>query len=142
MVLATPLRAEAIDCALVAALDAEMESLTGLPAGMPCADVGFGLFGAEGMRSQAGAYYPETGRIELAKDLDLSEAYGQSFLFHELVHAAQARAGVTACEGLLEAEAYRAQSLFQRQAGLSREAAVTGALGAMLGQCAGAEPDY
>lgn len=131
-------------CPLVAALNGELvEATEYLP--VPCPEIGFAaLNGQPGMRSQAGAYFPETGAIELAPDLDLTTAYGQSFLLHELVHAAQFAAGADArapCPAALEAEAYRVQAQFLQQAGLSRDAMLTRMLGEQLGSC-GAEPEY
>jgi hypothetical protein len=110
-----------------------------------CPEIGFtALDGQPGLRSQAGAYFPETGRIELAPDLDLTTTYGQSFLLHELVHAAQFAEGAdrrARCQAALEAEAYQVQAQFLHQAGLTRDALLTRMLGDQLGQC-GAQPDY
>jgi hypothetical protein len=112
---------------------------------VPCPEIGFSaLDGQPGMRSQAGAYFPKTGRIELAPDLDLATAYGQSFLLHEMVHAAQFAEGAdrrARCTEALEAEAYRVQAEFLHAAGLTRDALLTRMLGHQLGTC-GAQPDY
>ncbi len=114
-------------------------------AAIPCPEIGFSaLDGQPGMRSQAGAYFPDSGRIELAPDLDLATAYGQSFLLHEMVHAAQFAEGADSrapCPAALEAEAYRVQADFLQQAGLTRDALLTRMLGDHLGRC-GMRPDY
>lgn len=143
----TPLAAEARAadlCPLVADLNRILTEATDYPA-VPCPEIGFAVLdGQPGMRSQAGAYFPDTGAIELAPDLDLSTAYGQSFLLHEMVHSAQFAAGAdqtAPCPATLEAEAYRVQAQFLHQAGLTREALLTRMLGEQLGSC-GAEPEY
>lgn len=131
-------------CALVAALNRVLTDSTAY-APVPCPEIGFSvLAGAAGLRSQAGAYFPESGRIELAPDLDLTTAYGQSFLLHEMVHAAQFAAGAQGtapCPAALEAEAYRVQADFLLRAGLTRDALLTRMLGEQLGTC-GVAPDY
>jgi hypothetical protein len=136
-------RAEGL-CPLVADLNLVLVDSTGYAA-VPCPDIGFSVLGAQaGMRSQAGAFFPETGRIELAPDLDLDTAYGQSFLLHEMVHAAQFAEGAdrnAPCLAALEAEAYRVQAQFLQQAGLTRDALFTRMLGDQLGTC-GTPPDY
>lgn len=131
-------------CPLVAHLNRNLTDATGYAA-IPCPEIGFSALsaGAE-LRSQAGAYFPDTGRIELAPDLDLDSAYGQSFLLHEMVHAAQFAEGAdldARCPAALEAEAYRVQAQFLHHAGLTRDAMLTGFLGDQLGRC-GAQPDY
>ena len=131
-------------CPLVTDLNRVLVSSTDYSA-IPCPEIGFAaLDGQSGMRSQAGAYFPETGRIELAPDLDLTAAYGQSFLLHEMVHAAQFTEGADSqapCAAALEAEAYRVQAEFLHQAGLTRDALLTRMLGDQLGSCGG-QPDY
>lgn len=131
-------------CPLVTVLNQALVDGTDYRA-VPCPEIGFSaLDGQPGMRSQAGAYFPDSGRIELAPDLDLSTAYGQSFLLHEMVHAAQfgERANETApCPAALEAEAYRVQAQFLQEAGLTRDALLTRMLGEQLGAC-GASPEY
>jgi hypothetical protein len=131
-------------CPLVTDLNQVLVSSTGYAA-IPCPKIGFAaLDGQSGMRSQAGAYFPETGQIELAPDLDLTAAYGQSFLLHEMVHAAQFAEGAdrtASCPAALEAEAYRVQADFLHAAGLTRDALFTRMLGDQLGHC-GAQPDY
>ncbi len=138
-----PIGAEDL-CPLVAKLNTVLETSTSYPS-VPCPKIGFtALDGQSGMRSQAGAYFPETGRIELAPDLDLTTAYGQSFLLHELVHAAQFAEGAdlhARCPAALEAEAYRVQAQFLQDAGLTRDALLTRMLGDQLGIC-GQMPDY
>ncbi len=109
----------------------------------PCPVIGFAALPATGsMRSQAGAYFPETGAIELAPDLDLTTAFGQSYLLHELVHAAQFAAGAhlrAACPAVLENEAYHVQADFLMDAGLHREAGLIRLVASQLGQC---DPEY
>jgi hypothetical protein len=121
----------------VLALDARIVGVTADPPLSSCPAIGRAL-PAGGLRSQAGAFDPVTGRIELAADLDLATPWGQGFLLHELAHAAQARGGRIGrtCEGALEAEAYALQADFLREAGAAREARIVTALGAILGQCA------
>lgn len=92
------------------------------------------------LRSQAGAYFPVTGRIALAADLDLTTAYGRSYLLHELVHAAQHQAGVqhrVRCEAELEREAYALQAAYLRAHGEGREALILSWLAEGLTRCAG-----
>ena len=131
-------------CPLVDALNRTLVDATEYRA-VPCPDIGFlVLDSAPSLRSQAGAYFPDTGRIELAPDLNLTTAYGQSFLLHELVHAAQFAEGantVAPCPAALEAEAYQVQAQFLQEAGLVRDALFTRMLGEQLGSC-GAEPEY
>lgn len=131
-------------CDLVAALNVSLSETTAyLP--ITCPAIGFSVLTAEaGIRSQAGAFFPETGRIELAPDLDLGSAYGQSFLLHEMVHAAQFAEGAdrrARCPAALEAEAYRVQAQFLQATGQTRDALLTRMLGEQLGRC-GAQPDY
>lgn len=131
-------------CDLVAELNSALIANTAYQA-VPCPVIGFSMLPEKGaLRSQAGAYFAETGMIELAPDLDLAGAYGQSFLLHELVHAAQFANGAdhtVACPAALEAEAYRVQAAFLRENALPREALLTWFLADQLGSC-GTEPDY
>jgi hypothetical protein len=131
-------------CPLVADLNLALVTATNY-APVACPEIGFALLeGQPGLRSQAGAYFPDSGRIELAPDLDLTTAYGQSFLLHEMVHAAQfaERADRAArCPAALEAEAYRVQAEFLQEAGLTRDALFTRMLGDQLGTC-GAQAEY
>jgi hypothetical protein len=123
-------------CALALRLDARVVAATGDPPAAGCPAFGAGLPAAAGLRSQAGAFDPATGLIHLAPDIDLATPWGQSVLLHELVHAAQARGGrLAACEGALEAEAYRLQADFLRGEGADREARMVTALAALLGTC-------
>jgi len=126
-------------CPLVADLNAVISQETGY-APPPCPAIGFAALPAAGaLRSQAGAFFPETGAIELAPDLDLTDAFGQSYLLHELVHAAQFANGAQAaarCPAMLEAEAYTVQSDFLRARGLGREAVMMRLLAGQLGTCA------
>lgn len=119
------------------ALDARIVAVTGDPPLPACPDIGRNLPATGGMRSQAGAFNPETWRIDLAPDLDLATPVGQGYLLHELVHHAQARGGRTGrgCVGLLESEAYALQAQFLREVGQTEDARIIGALGALLGQC-------
>jgi len=104
-----------------------------------CPRIGFSALPTTGSpRAQAGAYFPTTGAIELAPDLDLTTPLGQSYLLHELVHAAQFASGAdrhARCPALLEAEAYRVQADFLRQAGLPRDAVLISLLAMHLGAC-------
>lgn len=131
-------------CALAADLEARVAERLGYPPGRECPDVNFALPEGTGLqRSQAGAFDPRTGRIDLDPSLDLTTALGQSYLLHELVHAAQYRAGrqrQVACPAALEAEAYSEQADFLMEAGLQREAILTRAMAAQLGGCE--EPQY
>jgi hypothetical protein len=74
----------------------------------------------------------------LAPDLDTDSALGRSYLLHELVHAAQFRAGrqeEVACEAELEAEAYRVQTAWLRRQGEFREAMLLDWTAEALGRC-------
>jgi hypothetical protein len=138
--LAAPAHAAGPDCALIRSLDQWVSADTGISGGIDCKMVSFGSFDGVALRSQAGAFYPETGRIEVAEGLDLSKPYGQSFLLHELVHAAQARRGPLACEGRLEAEAYGVQARFLKAHGEDDEARAMIAMASLLGSCG--TPEY
>lgn len=130
-------------CELVATLNRVVAEATGYhpPA---CPQIGFAALPAGGaLRSQGGAFFPDTGRIELAPDLDLSTTFGQSYLLHELVHAAQYANGAdkhVTCPAQLEAEAYYLQSDFLRDRNLPREAVLVRLLADHLGHCG--DPDY
>jgi hypothetical protein len=98
------------------------------------------LSSAPALRSQAGAYLPETDRILIAPDLDTESTLGRSYLLHELVHAAQYRAGEhlrVRCEGELEREAYHLQTVWLRQQGEAREALLLDWAADALGRCPG-----
>ncbi len=109
----------------------------------PCPVIGFAQLPRDGgVRSQAGAYFPDTGRIELAADLDLASIFAQSYLLHELVHAAQYADDAdrtAACPAALEAEAYGVQAAFLRQHGLAAEAMTVSILAMQLGACGQAD---
>ncbi len=125
-------------CPLVQDLNLFVASSTGyVPP--PCPQIGFtAVPPAQSLRSQAGAYLPDSGRIELAPDLDLTTIYGQSYLLHELVHAAQYANNAqtrAACPAALEAEAYSVQADFLRQNGLPQEAVLISLLANQLGSC-------
>jgi len=127
---------EPAHCALALRLDARVVAVTGDPPASTCPVIGRALPLGEGLRSQAGAFDPVTHGIEIAPDLDLATAWGQSFLLHELVHFAQARGGrLGACEGVLEAEAYRLQADFLREEGAIDDARTVTALSAIMGGC-------
>ncbi len=132
-----PARADDL-CPLVATLNTWVTRITDHQP-PPCPLIGFtDLAGSTGVRSQAGAYDPQTGSIELAPDLNLSTAYGQSYLLHELVHAAQFASGAdqtALCPAALEAEAYSVQAAFLRQNGLGEEALSITILSMHLGAC-------
>lgn len=122
-------------CTLALDLDARIVAVTGDPPATACPVIGRAL-PEGGLRSQAGAFDQVTQRIEIAPDLDLTTAWGQSFLLHELVHFAQARGNrLNACEGVLEAEAYRMQADFLREKGATKDARTVTALSAILGGC-------
>lgn len=125
-------------CPLVAELNALVVQETGHTP-PPCPRIGFAALSATGaLRSQAGAFFPLTGAIELAPDLDLTAAFGQSYLLHELVHAAQHANGAqktARCPAALEAEAYTVQAAFLRVRGLGREAVMMRLLADQLGAC-------
>lgn len=133
------LAAEDVLCATARKLEAFVAESTAYAPFVTCPDIGLSLpvVGAA-VRSQAGAYLPATGRIELAPDLDLTSPLGQSYLLHELVHAAQYRHGIdrrVACVGVLEAEAYAVQAAFLLRAGLSRDASSMQIVAAQIGHC-------
>jgi hypothetical protein len=114
-----------------------------VPADCPAVDRSDLLESAPALRSQVGAYIPATGRILLAPDLDTESVLGRSYLLHELVHAAQYRAGAESrvrCEAELEREAYHLQTLWLRRQGEGREALVLDWAAGSLGRCAGDAP--
>lgn len=93
-----------------------------IPSGqMPCHCKGLFLYaqpysGYEGLGTRQ-------ARLLLREDVDLSTAYGQSILLHELVHALQAQQGAVASGTrqwhIREREAYRLQYRFMRATGLT-----------------------
>lgn len=129
-------------CPLVQDMNVKITEATGYTP-TTCPRIGFAALPLSGtLRSQAGAYFPATGAIELAPDLDLTTPLGQSYLLHELVHAAQFANGADAqadCPAVLEGEAYRIQADFLREAGLTRDAVLISLMAAHLGQC---DPGY
>lgn len=134
----TTFTAERDLCPLVADLNAVILQQTAhVPP--PCPDIGFAALPAAGaLRSQAGAFFPDSGAIELAPDLDLTDPFGQSYLLHELVHAAQFASGAhlqARCSAMLEAEAYTVQAGFLRARGFGREAMMMTILAGQLGAC-------
>ncbi|GHC43262.1 DUF6647 family protein [Neogemmobacter tilapiae] len=126
-------------CALASKLAAWMAQNSSLPALAACPPIQIGtLPEGDALRAQAGAYDPATGVITLAADLDLGSAYGQSYLLHELAHAAQHQSGLPMhCHGRLEAQAYALQADFLTAKGLARDAAILRVMGQQLGQCPG-----
>jgi hypothetical protein len=132
---ATPL------CDMAADLNRFIATVTDYPARAPCPVVTRGWLtaaGADVPRSQAGAFFPDTGAIEIAADIDLTDPLGQSYLLHELVHHAQYMAGVqhrVRCVAELEREAYAVQAAFLRSHGLGIEAVMVSFLGDMHGSC-------
>lgn len=147
LTLAGPVSAgEAELCDLALRLDGVIVAATGDPALTACPEIGFGVpMAGDLARSQAGAFDPATGQIDLAPDLDLASPQGQSYLLHELVHAAQFRSGRAAgfpCPAALEAEAYALQADFLQGAGDMRQAVLMRLLAGQLGQCGASEPGY
>ena len=128
-------------CRLVAELSAEMTRATGYPPPPGCpdlrrADLSAGSHGD--LPSQAGEFDRESGAIVLSRDLDLADPFARSVLLHELVHAAQIRAGLdreVACLALLEPLAYEVQARYLEARGLDRQASQTRLLGLVLGRC-------
>jgi len=126
---------------MAADLNRFIASVTDYPARAPCPVVTRGWLAAAAddvQRSQAGAFDPGTGAIEIAADIDLNDPLGQSYLVHELVHHAQYMAGVqrrVRCPAHLEREAYAVQAAFLRARGLPVEAVVVAFLGDVHGSC-------
>lgn len=111
-----------------------------VPVDCPMVDRSYLLETAPALRSQVGAFVPATGHILLAGDLDTDTTLGRSYLLHELVHAAQYRAGAqlrVRCEGELELEAYHLQTTWLRHKGEFREAMLLDWAADALGRCAG-----
>ncbi len=133
-------------CTLAQKLEMTVAAATGIPAAPSCPPIGFAIPVEAGLaRSQAGAYHPGSGRIDLAPDLDLNSVVGQSYLLHELVHAAQYRAGKdksVPCPAALEAEAYHVQADFLQAHGLMRDAVMMRMLANQLGTCGAGDLDY
>ncbi len=132
--------AKAAPCEGMADLLAFIADETGYAIPLTCPGVSLSpdLSAALALRSQVGAFVPETGAILLAPDLDTDSALGRSYLLHELVHAAQFRAGrqeEVACEAELEAEAYRVQTAWLRRQGEFREAMLLDWAAEALGRC-------
>lgn len=114
-----------------------------VPLDCPKVEASGGLDSAPALRSQVGAYVPATGHILLASDLDTGTTLGRSYLLHELVHAAQYRAGAETrvrCEAELEREAYHLQTMWLRQNGEPREAMLLSWAAETLGRCPGDAP--
>lgn len=125
-------------CTLVERLNVVVLRDTGYPP-PPCPQIGFAaLARSTTERSQAAAFNPATGAVELAADLDLTAPFGQSYLLHELVHAAQYANGAqtrASCPAALEAQAYTVQADFLRAHDLGREAVLVQMLAWHLGSC-------
>lgn len=128
-------------CDMAADLNRFIATVTDYPSRAPCPVVTRGWLeaaGADVQRSQAGAFYPDTGMIEIAADIDLTDPLGQSYLVHELVHHAQYMAGVqrrVRCPAALEREAYAVQAAFLRSRGLPVQAVMVAFLGDVHGSC-------
>ncbi len=143
---ALPARADT--CPDLRLLEAFITDQTGYSAAPTCQTVHRAKFISTDatLRSQAGGYAPETGRITLARDLDLETVLGKSYLLHELVHAAQYQHGAQTtarCPAALEAEAYAVQAAYLRHMGEPREALLLGFLASPLSQCPGeSAPGY
>lgn len=140
--------AKAAPCDEVADLLVFAAEATGYPIPLICPEISrsSALSAAPALRSQVGAFVPETGQVLLAPDLDTDSILGRSYLLHELVHAAQYRAGRQAevnCEAELESEAYRVQTAWLRRQGEFREAMLLDWAAEALGRCGAAMPmDY
>ncbi len=90
-------------------------------------------------RQVAALYEPARHVISIDETLDLGSPLGRSYLVHELVHALQFAAGRPAevrCFGLLEAEAYRTQARYLKDAGRQADANLHTILGLMQAGCA------
>jgi hypothetical protein len=128
-------------CDMAADLNRFIATVTDYPARAPCPVVTRGWLSpadTDVRRSQAGAFYPDTGVIEIAADIDLTDPMGQSYLVHELVHHAQYMAGVqrrVRCPAHMEREAYAVQAAFLRARGLPVQAVMVGFLGDVHGSC-------
>ncbi len=126
-------------CAIAAELAPEVTRLTGYATGPTCPEIAFTLparaASATG-KDRAGEYNFDTRAIGLAADLDMSGAYGRSILLHEMVHAAQHRAGKDPeCRAELEYEAYMAQATYLRAHGEAREATLAMVLAGLVSSC-------
>ncbi|MFQ6548950.1 DUF6647 family protein [Aestuariibius sp. 2305UL40-4] len=136
------------DCALAQQLEERIASYFAYPPSGTCPDITITDLSraSQGQRFEAGAYFPQTDRIVLDERLDLTTALGQSYLLHELVHAAQNRAGraaLVACRAEMEGEAYRAQARFLRESGDNRAANAITRIGRKVGTCSQARSfDY
>lgn len=129
-------------CADVADLLDFIAAESGYPMPLDCPEIDRSdiLESAPALRSQVGAYIPGSGRIMLAVDIDTESTLGRSYLLHELVHAAQYRAGAETrvrCEAELEREAYHLQTTWLRQKGEFREAMLLDWAAEVLGRCTG-----
>jgi hypothetical protein len=133
-------------CDIAQRLEPNVAAAIGTAPAETCPEIGFALPADVGVaRSQAGAYYPGSGRIDLAPDLDLTSILGQSYLLHELVHAAQYRAGKdksAPCPAALEAQAYGLQADFLQAHGLGRDAMLIRILASQLGTCGAGDLTY
>lgn len=129
-------------CSVARALAPTMKQLTGYTASQTCPRITRSLppAGATG-EAQVGAYFPQTGLIALAADLDLTTPWGQSVLLHEMVHAAQHHAhGIPECRAALEYEAYAAQAAYLRLNGQDRDAALLYMFGGLVSTCGEFDP--
>lgn len=121
----------------ICALASDLDRLTGYDVAPGCPEITFTLPPDRGAQfTQVGAFDPATGAIALAADLDVTSVFGRSVLLHELVHAAQQRAGKRyRCPAQREAEAYRVQSDYLRAMGELEEANTVMILGVFMSQC-------
>ena len=104
-------------------------------------------FSASSTQHQPSAVYLPTDNVILVgPGVDLSSPLGRSYLVHELLHALQFQAGDPdrePCLGVLEAEAYHAQSAYLKGEGLDEEALLFRSYGLVMASCAQAyHPDF
>ncbi|MBV7393667.1 DUF6647 family protein [Mameliella sediminis] len=129
-------------CAVAQALGAELTLLSGYAPPATCPRITRSLPAAgTNPEAQLGEYLPDSGTIALAADLDLTTAWGQSVLLHELVHLAQHRDnGLPDCRAAMEYEAYAAQAAYLRRNGHERDAVMLYVFGALVSTCGNPEP--
>lgn len=129
-------------CAVAQRLGQDMAEHSNFAAPTGCPRIAFTLpaAGEEGA-VQVGAYYPATGMIALAQDLDLTTPWGQSVLLHELVHLVQHRDhGIPECQASMEYEAYAIQAAFLKRHGMNRDAAMLYVFGSLVSHCGENDP--
>lgn len=129
------------DCKLIEELNAFVASVTGWEVGTDCPELRRSYFAEpseESHVSQVGGFDVSNGFITLSSELDLDDIFGQSVLLHELVHAAQKRAGLeneVVCRNALERDAYTVQSIFLRRHGLKDQAVTALLMSLFMGMC-------